>query len=82
VGIRWSPPSSDGGSAITGYVVYFDRVDAYGTVLKSFYSNRLDAGRRDATFKVARGLYRFRVVAVNAEGEGDLSVASTTVKAR
>ncbi|CAB4767056.1 unannotated protein [freshwater metagenome] len=81
-GIRWSPPSSDGGAPITGYVVYFARVDAFGNELKSFFSDELPTDRRSANFKVARGLYRFQVVAVNSVGESALSVPSTTVKAR
>lgn len=81
-GVRWSPPSSDGGASITGYVVYFDRVDAFGEVVKSFYSDQLDASRRSANFKVARGRYRFQVVAVNSQGESARSAPSVTVKAR
>ncbi|GAB2618353.1 hypothetical protein GCM10027270_01090 [Nocardioides ginkgobilobae] len=81
-GIRWSPPSSDGGAPITGYVVYFARVDAFGNELKLFFSDELPADRRTANFKVARGLYRFQVVAVNSEGESPRSITSTTVKAR
>lgn len=66
--LSWSPPSTDGGSPITGY--FIEKKDRFG--LRWTRVNREPT--LDTTFKVS-GLkegeeYQFRVVAENKGGEG------------
>jgi hypothetical protein len=79
---RWSPPASDGGSAITGYVVTALRMSRTGTVLSRTDSPLLGAGARTRTFTLPAGNYRFVVVARNAIGQGPSSARSNQVAAR
>lgn len=73
---NWTAPSTDGGSAITGYVLQYRRstvtyYDTYGTV-----GNVLEYTISGLT----NGLpYVFRVAAVNAVGTGDYSAESASV---
>ena len=74
----WTPPASDGGSAITGYTV---RVIDTATGLQV---GALRPAGPTATNLVVTGLtngttYRFRVRAVNAVGSSVLSAASNAV---
>jgi subtilisin family serine protease len=73
--LSWQAPSSDGGSAITGYVVYRGTVSGSETKLATF-SNVTSYD--DAT--AANGTtYYYEVSAVNVAGEGPVSnEASTT----
>ena len=79
---RWSPPASNGGSAITGYVVTALRMSRTGTVLSRTDSPLLGAGARTRTFTLPAGNYRFVVVARNAVGQGTSSARSNQVAAR
>jgi hypothetical protein len=79
---RWSPPATNGGSAITGYVVTALRMSRTGTVLTRTDSPLLGPGARTRTFTLPAGNYRFVVVARNAVGQGPPSARSNQVAAR
>lgn len=79
---RWSPPASNGGSAITGYVATALRTSATGTVLTRTDSPLLGAAARARTFTLPAGNYRFVLRARNAVGQGQLSARSNLVAAR
>ena len=71
VTLTWSPPSDDGGSAITDYLVEYATADS-GTWLA------YDDGTSTTTSATITGLsngqeYNFRISAVNSEGIGDAS---------
>ncbi|MEU1970806.1 ThuA domain-containing protein [Microbacterium sp. NPDC019599] len=70
--VSWAVPASDGGSALTGYVVYREGTTVpLGTV-----------GSSETSFEVTTlpaGQYRFAVAAVNGVGEGPKSGLSNQV---
>lgn len=72
--VAWSPPISDGGAQIEGYVL--ERRDRlYGRFIKC-HSDILRSGPYKDT-KVTEGhAYEYRVAAVNSAGEGEFSDAS------
>jgi hypothetical protein len=80
---RWTPPTSTGGSAITGYVVRALRMSSTGTVLSTTTSAVQPASARSLvmTLPVA-GNYRFTVQARNAIGNGPQSARSNLVAGR
>ena len=81
----WTPPTSTGGSPITGYVVTALRMSsplANATVLSSTASAVQPATARQLEMTLAGGNYRFVVVAINAVGTGPRSVASNNVVPR
>ncbi|MGV3562698.1 MAG: hypothetical protein ACO1ON_05390 [Nocardioides sp.] len=80
--ITWSAPLDDGGSPVTAYVVLGSKIAPDGSVVRSLRSEPLDAGARRAEFRMPKGFWSFRVVAVNAEGESLPSAASRPVKGR
>jgi hypothetical protein len=82
---RWSPPSSNGGSAITGYRVSALRMSssaADATVLGRTDSRVIGPARRMLEMTLSSGNYRFVVVAVNAIGTGPESARSNNVVPR
>ena len=72
--LHWSPPSSDGGSPITGYTI--ERRDT--SKMSWSVANRVPI--TDTTFNVPNlregSEYEFRVVAENKAGTGKPSMAS------
>jgi hypothetical protein len=82
---RWTPPTSTGGSAITGYIVTALRMSsaaADATVLSRTDSRILGPGVRQREFTLVAGNYRFEVVAINAVGTGAPSARSANVVPR
>jgi hypothetical protein len=75
--VRWATPTSNGGSAITGYVV---RTYAGGSVDRTI---EVAASARSVTIRglVPTGPYLVRVQAVNAAGGGTWSASSGVVRA-
>ena len=80
VQLMWDAPSSDGGSAITGYLI--ERGD--GLMWTELVADTLSTATSytDTTVVIAGdGQYFYRVSAINANGQGDYSaVASTQVE--
>ena len=82
---RWTPPTSTGGSAITGYQVTALQMSsgaADATVLSRTTSRVLGPLVRQREFTLAAGDYRFEVVAINAIGTGPPSSRSTNIVPR
>ena len=79
---RWGAPASAGGSAISGYKVRAEKVDSAGRVVKVFITRTLSAGSRSASLRLAKGKYRFFVIAYNRAGPSPLSAPSRVVRAR
>lgn len=79
--LHWSPPTSTGGSAITGYRVARDGTDADGY---GAYSTVLASSARQVTFQSLRGgiSYHLTVAAVSSAGTGPaaaIDAATTSV---
>jgi hypothetical protein len=80
-----TPPTSTGGSAITGYQATALRMSSSApdaTVLSRTTSRVLGPGVRQREFSLAAGNYRFEVVAINAIGTGPPSARSANVVPR
>lgn len=77
--LKWDPPTSDGGSPITGYVV--EKKDKYGNWEKAV---EVPADQTTATVgNLTEGQpYEFRVRALNKAGPGEPSEASKPVVAK
>jgi len=73
--VSWQAPSSEGGSAITGYVVTPIRGSTKQPAI------RLDSPDTKTTVKglANNAPYKFTVAAVNGQGTGKASAESTTV---
>jgi Ca2+-binding RTX toxin-like protein len=79
----WTPPASNGGSAITGYRVRALRMSAAGAVLATTTSAVQPAAARRLVMTLpVTGNYRFTVEAINAIGTGPQSARSNLVAGR
>jgi hypothetical protein len=79
---RWAAPVSTGGAAVVGYRIKAFRMSNSGRVTKVITSRLVTAGSRALKLRLAKGKYRFRVVAYNKAGTSPLSAMSRTVTAR
>jgi hypothetical protein len=79
----WSPPSSDHGSPITGYLVVAFHVNSAGDILDTTESAIQPASARSLTMTLpVSGTYRFKVHALNEVGQSPISAQSNKVTAR
>lgn len=78
---RWAAPTSNGGAAVTSYKVIASKIVG-GKVVGTKVSGALSASARSYVFRLAKGSYRFRVVASNVKGSSPASAYSKTVVAR
>ncbi|MBO9523983.1 MAG: hypothetical protein J7518_20805 [Nocardioidaceae bacterium] len=79
---RWAAPASNGGAAIRGYRVRAFRVDSHGRVVRGYTSALRPASARSLVWRLPKGRYRFRVLAINRVGSSRLSTYSAIVTAR
>ncbi len=77
VNLSWSPPTSDGGSAITAYRVY--RGPTSDTATMSLIATLGNVTSYKDTSTVKRSTYWYAVSAVNSIGEGALSTSAGPV---
>ncbi|MDP3894550.1 hypothetical protein, partial [Nocardioides sp.] len=62
--VRWRPPTSDGGAAVSGYRITAHRLNRAGKVVARL-TRKAPASKRARELRLREGRYRFRVVAVN-----------------
>jgi hypothetical protein len=79
---NWNPPTSTGGSAVTGYVVRALRMSSTGTVLATTTSAVQPGSARQLTMTLLTGNYRFTVQAINKAGSSPQSARSNLVLAQ
>lgn len=79
---RWGYPTSNGGTAITGYRVYAYKLNSSNQIVSTKYSTLRPASARSFVFPLASGRYKFRVVAYNKHGVSPYSAYSRIVTAR
>src|SRR4029453_4478142 len=76
---NWNSPTTNGGSAVTGYVVRALRMSASGVVLATTTSAVQPGSARQLTMTLQAGNYRFTVQAINKAGSGPTSARSNLV---
>jgi fibronectin type III domain protein/NHL repeat-containing protein len=79
---NWNAPTSNGGSAVTGYVVRALRMSSTGSVLATTTSAVQPSSARALTMTLQSGNYRFTVQASNKAGSGLQSARSNLVVAQ
>jgi hypothetical protein len=79
---NWNAPTTNGGSAVTGYVVRALRMSSTGTVLATTTSAVQPNSARALTMTLQSGNYRFTVQASNKAGSGPQSARSNLVVAQ
>jgi glucose/arabinose dehydrogenase len=79
---NWNAPTSNGGSAVTGYVVRALRMSSNGTVLATTTSAVQPGSAQQLTMTLQTGNYRFTVQAINMAGSGPQSARSNGVVAQ
>ena len=80
--VRWSAPTSTGGTPITGYKVKAYQLNSAGKVVKTRTSSTRSASARSYTWALPAGRYKFKVIAYNKVGKGPSSGSSKTVTSR
>jgi hypothetical protein len=78
----WSAPTTNGGSAVTGYRVRALRISSTGAVVSTIVSSVRPATSRSLTMTLPSGKYRFTVQAINKIGNSPQSARSNLVTAR
>ena len=79
---HWNAPTTNGGSAVTGYVVRALRMSASGVVLATTTSAVQPGSAQQLTMTLQTGNYRFTVQAINKAGSGPRSARSNLVVAQ
>ncbi|WP_341925269.1 zinc-dependent metalloprotease family protein [Nocardioides psychrotolerans] len=79
---RWQPPTSTGGSAVTGYQIVAYKLTSAGAVVRTLISQVVGTSLRSRSLALPSGRYRFAVRARNAAGFGPLGMRSNAVAAR
>lgn len=80
--VRWSAPTSTGGTPITGYKVKAYQVNSKGKVIKTRTSSTRSSSSRSYTWALPAGRYKFKVIAYNKVGAAPKSGYSRTVSSR
>lgn len=79
---RWAAPTSTGGASIVGYRVKALKLSSSGRVLRVVTSSLVSPSARTKQMRLAKGRYRFRVIAYNRAGASPVSTVSRIVRAR
>jgi len=79
---HWAAPITNGGSAVTGYVVRALRMSSTGAVLATTTSAVQPGSAQQLTMTLQAGNYRFTVQAINKAGAGPQSARSNLVVAQ
>src|SRR5215831_11361096 len=79
---NWNAPTSNGGSAVTGYVVRALRMSSNGTVLATTTSAIQPGSAQQLTMTLQTGNYRLTAQAINKAGSGPQSARSNVVVAQ
>jgi hypothetical protein len=79
--VTWTAPASTGGSPVTGYRLLTFKVNRSGRVVRMTAATLLPPGTTKTKPVLAKGRYRFAIVAVNGAGESPMSAQSNLVRA-